>query len=124
MALCMPTVETVIFRALMPRPQSAAMVRIARVTGLKFASGSPMPMKTTLEMRPTPSSRASRQTCSTIRPSDRFPSSPPRPVAQNLHPTAQPTWLEMQAVRRTGSPSVPFSVAGIITHSVWRAVFE
>lgn len=52
------------------------------------------------------------QTCSMMRPAERLLSRPPRPEAQNLQPTGQPIWLEMQAVRR--------SSVGIITHSVWR----
>ena len=53
-----------------------------------------------------------------ICPAVRFPSSPPIPDAQNLHPTGQPSWLEMHAVRRDS--------AGIKTHSVsWpRATFD
>ena len=107
-----PTVETVILRAEMPRPQSACIARIAGRTWPRFASGSPMPMKTTFEMRPTPGRPESRQTCSTMRPVVRFPSRPPRPEAQKAHPTGQPTWLETQAVRRSG--------LGISTHSVCR----
>ncbi|MGA1267182.1 MAG: hypothetical protein ACO32J_08395 [Phycisphaerales bacterium] len=86
---------------------------MAPVTASKLASGSPMPMKTTWLIRSTPSSLPSRQTCSTILPRERLPSSPPMPLAQNRHPTGQPTWLDTQAVRRAS--------AGIITHSVRRS---
>jgi hypothetical protein len=84
-------------------------------------------MKTTLLIRPTPSRRDNRHTCSTIRPAERLPSSPPMPVAQNLHPTGQPTCDEMHAVRlaRVTVPSSSSSdSAGIITHSVCRSVRE
>ena len=109
-----PTVDTVILRAPMPRPHSALIVRIACVTLAKFASGSPMPMNTTFDTRPTPSSRPSRQICSTMRPAVRLPSRPPMPDAQNLQPTGQPIWLDTHAVLR--------SSVGIITVSVWRSL--
>ena len=108
-----PTVETVMRRAPMPRPHSALMVRIACVTFAKFASGSPMPMKTTFETRPTPSRRPRRQTCSTMRPAERLPSSPPMPDAQKRQPTGQPIWLDTHAVLR--------SSVGMRTVSVWRS---
>ena len=114
MAAGSPTVLTVILRALIPMPHGALSVRMAFITALAFASGSPMPMNTTLEMRPTPGCCARRQTCSTMRPVVRLPSTPSRPDAQNLQPTGQPIWLETHAVRR--------SSLGIITHSVSRPV--
>ena len=109
-----PTVLIVILRAPIPRPHGAFSVRMASITAPAFASGSPIPMKTTFVMRPTPSMRPSRQTCSTIRPAVRLPSTPSSPEAQNRQPTGQPIWLETQAVRR--------SSLGIITHSVSRPV--
>ena len=123
-ALCIPTVEIVMRRAPIPMPHSAASVRTAATTGRKFASGSPIPMNTTLLIRSTPSSRFSLHTCSTIRPADKFPSSPPSPLAQNRHPTGHPTWLDMHAVFRFGDGSLSVGNAGIITHSVCRAVAE
>ena len=95
-------------------PHGALMVRIALITAEALASGSPMPMKTTLEMRPVPGCCAKRQTCSTMCPAVRLPSTPSSPDAQNLQPTGQPIWLETQAVRR--------SSVGIMTHSVSRPV--
>ena len=95
-----PTVLTVTRRALRPRPQSAVRAVSAGKTFLRLAMGSPMPMNTMLLSPPTPGSQLSCQACCTIWPVVRLPSRPPRPEAQNLQPTGQPTWLEMQAVRR------------------------
>src|SRR5215213_5781921 len=39
-------------------------------------------------------------TCSTISPADRCRVNPNCPVAQNVHPMAQPAWLEMHTVAR------------------------
>ena len=46
--------EIVIRLPEMPSPQSLQMNSNAAVTRSKFAKGSPMPMNTTLLMRPTP----------------------------------------------------------------------
>ena len=114
MALGSPTVLSVMRRAEIPMPHGAFNVRMASVTAEKLASGSPMPMNTTCEILSTPLRRPKRHACSTIRPRVRLPSSPPIPLAQNLQPTGQPTWLLTHAVLRSGF--------GIITHSVVRSV--
>jgi len=44
--------------------------------------------------------RAKYNTWSIISPAVRFLSNPCQPVAQNGHPTAQPTWVETQTVKR------------------------
>jgi hypothetical protein len=44
----MPTVETVIWRAPMPKPSGSLRILSAESTALQLRSGSPMPMNTTL----------------------------------------------------------------------------
>jgi hypothetical protein len=60
-----------------------------------------MPMNTTLSTRRLPAAWAARTTCSTISPVDRWRSNPTCPVAQKLHPIAQPAWLDTQTVLRS-----------------------
>ena len=85
----------------------------------KLASGSPMPISTMLLTgwtsrsarcpsawalldRRLPGSRAPEwSTWATISPADRLRARPPWPVAQKVQPMPQPTWVEMQAVRRS-----------------------
>ena len=68
----------------------------------------PIPMKTTLEIRPGPwispsrMARAATRTWSRISAVDRFRWSPPCPVAQNGHAIPHPAWLEMHTVARSG----------------------
>ena len=61
-----------------------------------------MPMNTTLVKRwPTPASQCrQKRTWSTISATSKSRQKPSSPVAQNGQPTAQPAWLEMQAVAR------------------------
>ena len=66
----------------------------------RLSSGSPMPMNTTWLMRRSVSFWSVRY-WPTISPADRLRSKPPRPVAQNLQPMGQPTWLEMQQETRS-----------------------
>jgi len=48
----MPLVEMVIFRNDMPRPSGSDKRKQAFLTAGRLSSGSPMPMKTTLEIKP------------------------------------------------------------------------
>ena len=107
-----PTVDTVTARAEIPNPSGAGAVirRTAASTLEKLASGSPMPMNTTLDNRslPGPSAGMSRnvtaaaRTCSRISAVLRLRVSPPWPVAQNGQAIPQPAWEETQTVLRSG----------------------
>ena len=75
----------------------------------KFASGSPIPMKTMLDKRvgppaSSPSAQAleAARTCSRISAADRFRVSPICPVAQNGQAIPHPAWEEMHKVVRFG----------------------
>ena len=98
----MPTVETVRWRA--DSPRSSCSRSTAPHTAASLASGSPIPMNTTLLTRRPPSRarRAARTTCSTISPVVRWRVKPACPVAQNPQPIAQPAWLETHTVARSG----------------------
>ena len=80
-----PLVETVMWRAPISRPQGALMIRMARTTFSKFASGSPMPMKTTLSIR-SPLAFSTARSCCTISLASRLRENPSSPLAQNLQP--------------------------------------
>ena len=80
-----PLVETVMWRPPMPRPHGALMIRIARRTFFRLASGSPMPMKTTLSIF-SPLFFSISMSCCTISPASRLRVQPPSPLAQNLQP--------------------------------------
>ena len=85
----------------------------------RFARGSPIPIKTRLSGR-RPAMREASRTCPMISAVVRFRRHPSIPLAQNLHPYAQPTWLETQRVRRElRLPSSP-CVAGISTDSTYE----
>ena len=97
----MPTVDIVMCRA--DSPRSSWIRSIAAHTAASLASGSPMPMNTTLLSR-RPAARARRAattTCSTISPVVRWRSKPAWPVAQKPQPIAQPAWLDTQTVARS-----------------------
>ena len=98
----MPTVEIVMWRA--DSPRSSWIRSTAPHTAASLASGSPMPMNTTLPSRRSidRASRAARTTCSTISPTVRWRVKPACPVAQNPHPIAQPAWLLTHTVARSG----------------------
>ena len=93
-----PTVDTVRWRA--ERPKSSCSRSSDSSTGSTFASGSPMPMKTTCDTRAVVTCWA-RTTCSTISPASRWRSKPACPVAQNVQPIAQPAWDDTQTVARS-----------------------
>lgn len=65
-----------------------------------------MPIKTRLVMLICGliwrTSRLAHSICATISPVLRFFSKPSVPVAQNTQPIAQPAWVEMQTVARSG----------------------
>ena len=69
---------------------------------MRFWRGSPIPMKTTFETWAASRSAAvaASVTWSTISSSVRLRPAPSCAVAQNLHPSAQPTWLDTHTVRR------------------------
>jgi hypothetical protein len=98
-------------RADRPRPAGAGstMRRTAPNTARGFASGSPIPMKTTLLRRVGPPARspsraaaAARRTCSTISAVDRLRVSPCCPVAQNGQAMPQPACEDTHSVVRPG----------------------
>ncbi len=103
-----PTVEMAMRRAEMPMPSGWLIVPQASSTASRFCIGSPMPMKTTLVSRaPCDSdSRPARTTWSTISDAVRLRPGPIAPVAQNLHPSAQPTWLDTHTVRRPSACAI------------------
>ena len=97
-----PTVEIVM--CLAANARSRFMTSTAVQTAWKFASGSPIPINTTLASSPHPSARQRRAaitTCSTISPALSCRLKPASPVAQNLQAMAQPAWLETQTVARS-----------------------
>mmetsp|Transcript_29603 Transcript_29603/g.74030 ORF Transcript_29603/g.74030 Transcript_29603/m.74030 type:complete len:259 (-) Transcript_29603:69-845(-) len=109
-----PTVEMVMWRE--PIPRSLRIRRTASITASKLRNGSPIPMKTTLLSRSPRdlSSMAKRAACSKISSEVSWREKPICPVAQKVHPIAQPTCDEMHAVRlkssygmRTDSMSAP-----------------
>src|SRR5262245_54357334 len=104
----------VMCRAPIPRPSLCPAASRASSRLSRLASGSPMPMTTTLDNRPSGAGvRLRRRTsCSRISPAVRLRTTPFRPLAQNTHPMPQPTCVLMQAVRRGGS--------WISTHSIMR----
>ena len=74
-----------------------------------MASGSPIPMNTTLDTRPGPpgtwpsaSSRAPATTWETISAVDRLRVRPAWPVAQNGQAIPQPAWEDTHIVTRSG----------------------
>ena len=101
-----PTVDTVIRRA--PRPNPPCSDASDPMTPSRFASGSPIPMYTTLEIgldarRPI-SSRATRSESrywATISAALSWRRNPKSPVAQKRHASAQPACDERQSVRRS-----------------------
>ena len=97
-----PTVEMV--RCLAARPRSRFIASTAVQTASKFASGSPIPMSTTLPSWPQPSNLQRLEaitTCSTISPELSCRPKPASPVAQKVQPIAQPAWLETHTVVRS-----------------------
>ena len=81
------------------------MMLIARTTLSKFASGSPMPIITTLVSRrcwcgTLPSARAATQTWPMISAVDRLRLNPCVAVEQNVQFSAQPTCDDTQRVPR------------------------
>jgi hypothetical protein len=68
-----------------------------------LASGSPMPMNTTLDTRRSTlrARSVARTTCSTISPTVRWRVKPAWPVAQKPHAIAHPAWLETHTVARS-----------------------
>ncbi len=88
-------------RAPSPSPPFSLSVSSAGSSASRFASGSPIPMTTTLVMRSSAARRrSSRSTCSRISPVDRLRFTPLSPLAQKTHPIAQPTCVLTQTVRR------------------------
>ena len=97
-----PTVDTVRWRA--ERPNSSCTAVIAGQSASSLARGSPMPITTTFESR-RPCCWAvyfARATCSTSSAEVRCRLKPCWPVAQKVHPIAQPACDEMQTVARSG----------------------
>ena len=75
-----------------------------------------MPMKTRLSMR-SPANSSAAVICPRISDTVRLRVKPSSPLAQNLHPKAQPTCEETQSVRRSlCDPPVPCA-AGMMTDS-------
>ena len=95
-----PTVLTVRRRALMPMPAGSVSAPIALTSRGKLASGSPMPMKTTLETAPC---APAWSTCATISAAVRLRATPSNPDAQNAHAIPHPIWLETHTVWRSPS---------------------
>ena len=105
-----PTVETVMRLGLMARPQGAvSTVRAARTESM-LSMGSPIPMSTMLVRLADSSTLIVWFTMLCV---DRLPPQGCLPVAQKAQPILQPTWHEMQRVRR--------SVSGIMAVSIVRA---
>ena len=104
-------------RAPRPRPQSELMISIAFMRFAKFASGSPIPMNTMLLIF-SPAMRSTSMNCPAISAAERFRDHPSRPLAQNLQPYAQPTWVLMQIVRRSLASPYKAGDAGISTLSI------
>ena len=80
---------------------------MASITRSTFASGSPIPWKTTPCTR-SPAARAwprTRRTCSTISHASRLRASPSRPVAQNAHASAHPACELTHALKRPARSS-------------------
>ena len=96
----MPTVDTVMWRAPMPKPSGALRIVSAVSTAGQLSRGSPMPMKTTLVGAAAGSRRTISRTWPAISKAERLRRNPMRPVAQKVQPSAQPAWEEMQRVRR------------------------
>ena len=88
---------------------------VARVAG-RFASGSPIPMNTTLvtwsgapvgqvfgaDARRCAGAASATTTWRMTSPAVSWRRNPAWPVAQNGHPIAQPAWVEMHTVARFG----------------------
>jgi hypothetical protein len=99
-----PTVDTVTRRGAMAKAFGCSSTRTASITAGRFSSGSPMPMNTTfVRRRPGSSSSRMRHTWSTISPARRLRAKPSAPVAQKLHASGQPTWVETHSVVRSSS---------------------
>ena len=99
-----PTVDTVTRRGAIAKALGWTSRRTAGSTAGRLSSGSPIPMKTTLLMRrPGSSSSRMRQTWSTISAVVRLRPKPRAPVAQKLHASGQPCWVEMHSVVRPSS---------------------
>src|SRR5712664_2760903 len=91
------------------------MIRIALATLSKLASGSPIPIMTTLLMTRSPlgswpSAFLAHHSWPMISATERLRLKPWRPVEQNAHSSAHPTWDDTH--------SVPRSVSGINTVSM------
>ena len=95
-----PTVETVMCRAPIPRPSGWFRMVSASLTAGQLSSGSPIPMNTTLVGLSAGSRSTISRACATISNALRLRRNPIRPVAQNVHPSAHPAWDETQSVRR------------------------
>ena len=90
-SLHMPEVESVTRRFESPKPKSSSMISIAGTTLVRFSSGSPMPIITTLVIGRTPVVFTARQTWPIISETRRLRLKPCCAVEQNLHSSAQPT---------------------------------
>ncbi len=105
-----PTVETVTCRS--PRPTALGSVSRCSAPNVlrSFASGSPIPMNTTLVSRrgvvegSRGAERLPHRTWAAISPAVRLFCSPICPVAQNPHPIAHPDCVETQTVARSRYP--------------------
>ena len=98
------------WRAPMPNPSGWFRMVSAVSTASQLRSGSPIPMNTTLVGVVVGSRRTASRTWPVISPAERLRRNPIRPVAQNTHPRAHPTWDEMHSVRRV--------LSGISTDSI------
>ncbi|MNP34740.1 hypothetical protein D3C76_1280440 [compost metagenome] len=104
-----PEVESVTRRLDRPKPKSSSMISIAGTTLVRFSSGSPIPIITTLVIGrvpvtfAAPTIFAARQTWPMISDTRRLRLKPCCAVEQNLHSSAQPTWEETHSVARSSS---------------------
>ncbi|MBP2670598.1 MAG: hypothetical protein H6Q85_664 [candidate division NC10 bacterium] len=107
-----PAVERVIRRGEKFAPCSSQRIRKLRSTSWKFSNGSPMPIRTMLEIRsPAASPSCRARTSPTISAAVRLRRIPMRPVKQNRQARGHPTCVEMQAVSRSSSGISTLSIS-------------
>src|SRR6267378_3033905 len=105
-----PLVESVTCFGEIPIPSGSSMIRTAAITGSKFSSGSPWPIKTMFVCGASCAlcSSSGKSTCARISPAVRLRISPSCAVRQKWQSTAQPACVETQIVCR---PSLGINTA-------------
>ena len=112
-----PTVDTVVWREAMP---TSGRRSAASRTAPTFISGSPIPMKITLL---SGSLRRKCRAWSRISDAVRLRPNFIRPVAQNVHVSGQPDWLDTQSERRPSRKRISTASTGRRSW-VWKSAFS